>query len=203
MSIEGDHEERFRAAYSTHTRALLAYAARRCDALPDAADIVADTMLVAWRRIDAMPPEPETRLWLFGVARNVLNNHRRGRRRSERLGQRLRQELHEQSETVELPDGDTARLVHGALQQLKPLEREVVLLTISEQLTPSEIAVVLDLNSSTVRTHLQRARAQVRAHVEGSAAITPENLRGNSDDGHEAVEAHRAPHSHGPEEVTR
>ncbi|MEN9506503.1 MAG: hypothetical protein RI958_2429 [Actinomycetota bacterium] len=202
MSIESDREDRFRAAYVAHTRALLAYAARRCDAFPDAADIVADTMLVAWRRIDAMPPEPETRLWLFGVARNVLNNHRRGHRRSERLGQRLRQQLHEQSQTVELADGDTARLIQVALQKLKPLEREVMLLTISEQLTPSEIAVVLEVNSSTVRTHLQRARTKVRAHVEGST-VTAENLRRNSDDGHEAVEAHPAPHSHGPEEVTR
>ncbi|MEY4229637.1 MAG: hypothetical protein RLZZ362_486 [Actinomycetota bacterium] len=202
MSNESDQEDRFRAAYSAHTRALLADAARRCVALPDAADIVADTMLVAWRRIDAMPPEPETRLWLFGVARNVLNNHRRGHRRSERLGQRLRQELHEQSQTVELADGDTARLVQVALQQLKPLEREVMLLTIGEQLTPSEIAVVLELNSSTVRTHLQRARTKVRAHVEGST-VTAQNLRRNSDDGHEAVEAHPAPQLHGPEEVTR
>lgn len=203
MSIESDQEDRFRAAYSAHTRALLAYAARRCDALPDAADIVADTMLVAWRRIDAMPPEPETRLWLFGVARNVLHNHRRGHRRSERLGERLRQELREQSQTVELADGDTARLVRSALQRLKPLEREVMLLTISEQLTPSEIAVVLELNSSSVRSHLQRARAKVRAHVEGSTAVTAENLRRNSDHGHEAVEAHPAPHSRGPEELTR
>jgi hypothetical protein len=35
----------------------------------EAADVVADTMLVAWRRIDDVPPEPGTRLWLFGVAR--------------------------------------------------------------------------------------------------------------------------------------
>jgi len=202
MSIESDHEVRFRAAYSAHARVLLAYAARRCDALPDAADIVADTMLVAWRRIDAMPPEPETRLWLFGVARNVLNNHRRGRGRSERLGERLRQELREQSQTVEPAYGDTARLVHAALQDLKPLEREVMLLTISEQLTPSEIAVVLELNSSTVRTHLQRARTKVRSHLEGST-VRAEILRRNSDDGHEAMEAHPAPHSHGSEEVAR
>lgn len=69
MSIETDREDRFRAAYAAHVRALLAFSARRCDHLPDAADIVADTRLVACRRIDAMPPDPDTRLWLFGVAR--------------------------------------------------------------------------------------------------------------------------------------
>lgn len=196
-------EDRFRAAYAAHARALLAFAARRCDSLPDAADIVADTMLVAWRRIDSMPSEPETRLWLFGVARNVIRNHRRSHRRRERVGDRLRDELRDHSQTDEAAADDTSAIVLAALQRLKPLEREVILLTIGEQLTPAEIAVVLKLNSSTVRTHLQRARAKVRTQLESNTTTASENLRRDTDDGHVPVEAHPAPPSHGPEEITR
>ena len=194
-------ERRFRAAYSAHVRALLAYTARRCACLADAADVVADTMLVAWRRIESMPPEPETRLWLFGVARNVLNNHHRGERRREQLGDRLRAQLRDQA--VEFTPDHTSVVVHEALQRLKPLEREVMLLTIGEHLAPAEIAVVLGLNSSTVRTHLQRARAKVRLHLEASTMGRSTDMRRNDDHGHGEVEAHPAPHSHGPEEFTR
>ena len=48
------------------------------------------TFLTAWRRLDEMPPDPETRLWLYGVARRVLANHHRGEHRRSALAERLR-----------------------------------------------------------------------------------------------------------------
>ncbi len=62
-------EGKFRSAYESHARALLGYALRRTATPADAADAVAETMLTAWRRIDIVPDEPETVLWLYGVAR--------------------------------------------------------------------------------------------------------------------------------------
>src|SRR4029450_2647016 len=51
-----------------------AYARRR--AAPDAAqDVVADTFLVAWRRLEDVPEDALP--WLYGVARRVLANQRR------------------------------------------------------------------------------------------------------------------------------
>ena len=47
----------------------------------DAADAVAETFAIAWRRADGCHRAGEARLWLYGVARNVLANHRRGRAR--------------------------------------------------------------------------------------------------------------------------
>ena len=42
--------------------------------------------LVAWRRRDELPGEPLP--WLYGVARKVLANHRRGGARREALAER-------------------------------------------------------------------------------------------------------------------
>lgn len=202
MTIEDEREVRFRAAYAQHARALLAFAARRCNSLPDAADVVADTMLVAWRRIDRVPPEPETRLWLFGVARNVINNQRRGHRRRLGLGERLRQQVSEQGNELDIVDTDVTRAVRTALQRLKPAEREVMLLTVGELLTPTEIATVLDLNPSTVRTHLQRARTKLRSDLTARRSNASGVLRHDRDGGHERIEAQVMPRSHGPEEVS-
>ena len=59
----------FRALFDKNHAALLAYALRRTPDASDAAEVMADTMLAAWRRIDDVPAGEETRPWLYGVAR--------------------------------------------------------------------------------------------------------------------------------------
>ena len=55
--------------YEENARDLLAYAQRRVPVAEDAADLVAETYLIAWRRIGEVPRGDEARLWLYGVAR--------------------------------------------------------------------------------------------------------------------------------------
>src|SRR5690554_1101728 len=86
-------EESFRALYSDNFDRLLGYALRRVEVPEDAADVVSETFLVAWRRIRDLPEGDEARLWLYGVARRILANHYRSQSRREQLGERLRAEL--------------------------------------------------------------------------------------------------------------
>lgn len=61
---------RFDEIYRAQYRAIYAYMHRRLGpGVVDAADVAADVFAVAWRRIDEVPPAPEDRLWLYGVAR--------------------------------------------------------------------------------------------------------------------------------------
>ena len=62
------------------------YLARRTD--PDTADdVLADTLLVCWRRVDDVP-DPALP-WAYGVARKCLDNAVRGQRRRERLAAKV------------------------------------------------------------------------------------------------------------------
>ncbi|MEV4357463.1 sigma factor [Nonomuraea sp. NPDC049625] len=63
---------RFEAVYRATYDQITAYAGRRCDSPQDAADVVAETFVIVWRKIDELPPGAEARLWVYGVARNVL-----------------------------------------------------------------------------------------------------------------------------------
>lgn len=73
---------------------LLAYFERRVTPRADAADLLAETMLIAWRRVDHLPADAERqRMWLFAIAANVLANHRRSLSRRSALADRLRQHL--------------------------------------------------------------------------------------------------------------
>lgn len=58
---------------------LLRYFERRALPIDDAADLVSETLLVVFRRADAVPlGGEESRMWAFGVARKMLAGHRRG-----------------------------------------------------------------------------------------------------------------------------
>src|SRR5215469_15307329 len=87
------HRRRFEAIYTQNFGPVLGYALRRTSSADDAADIVAETFLTAWRRIEDVPGGEEARLWLYGVARRILANHHRGQRRKSDLGERLRLEI--------------------------------------------------------------------------------------------------------------
>jgi RNA polymerase sigma factor (sigma-70 family) len=164
-----EHEERFRRVYEGAFESLLAYALRRVEQPADAADVVAETFLVAWRRGRQMPDGAEATLWLYGVARRVLANHYRGGVRRERLGERLRQRLGGGGHGPGLGEGGdpghevSERLtVQGALARLAELDREVLLLTFWEGLEPREAAVVLGVSPVAARARLSRACARFR-----------------------------------------
>lgn len=153
--------ERFQRLYAAHFDAMLGYALRRVEVSEDAADVVAETFLVAWRRIADVPAEPRTRLWLYGVARRTLDNHRRGGSRRVALGDRLRHQL-----SVVVPDHATAVTEHlaaaDALSRLAARDREVLELAAWEGLEPREIAEVLGTSAIAVRTRLSRSRRRLR-----------------------------------------
>jgi RNA polymerase sigma factor (sigma-70 family) len=174
-----DHEpgaRRFGLLFDTHRRTVLAYALRRVDDPADAADAVAETFLIAWRRLGDVPPGPEARGWLLGVARRVLANQRRGARRRDGLAERLASELTAQLATLD-PPSDIDLAVRRALARLSHDEREVLLLVAWEGLTPAEIAAAMGIRAVTVRSRLHRARRRLRAELDSPGSNTTDNPR--------------------------
>lgn len=157
---EADPGDRFRRLYAEHFNAVLGFALRRCDRPEDAADVVAETFLVAWRRLGHVP-ETDTRPWLYGVARRVLANHRRGDRRRAALGSRLRDQLaHLSPDVAESVARRTD--VEAAMARLSGRDEEILQLHLWEGLEPREIAEVLGTTPEIVRPRLSRARARLR-----------------------------------------
>ncbi|MEI8407326.1 MULTISPECIES: RNA polymerase sigma factor [unclassified Kribbella] len=148
--------ERFEEVFGAHREAVLGYLRRRTDSGHDAADLLADTFLVAWRRLDDVPPGNQTRPWLYGVARRVLANHRRGEGRRHALATKLRQELSDLETTdAALPDDTPAARAFRALPEQ---DRELLSLVAWEELDTAQIATVLGISNNAVRIRLHRAR---------------------------------------------
>ncbi len=162
--------------YDLHAGAVTAYALRRSSA-NDAADVVAETFLVAWRRIEDVPPEPETRPWLLGVARRVAANQTRGDRRRTELGRKLSSRLVNRfAEQPPIERLDERSTLGAALTRLSDDDRELLMLVAWDGMTPTEVAVVMGLSSGVVRKRLFRARkrlAGAREQVERERSERP------------------------------
>jgi RNA polymerase sigma factor (sigma-70 family) len=168
LTAQAERQHRFEAVYAAHHGPILGYLLRRTDSPDDAADVMAETFLTAWRRLDEVPGDPEARLWLYGVARWVLANHHHGERRRSALADRLRADLAVSYRPLEYT-GELAQIAE-AYRRLPRAEREVLALSAWEGLDHGQIAVVLDCSRNAVRIRLHRARKRfARELADGQA----------------------------------
>jgi RNA polymerase sigma-70 factor (ECF subfamily) len=173
----------FSRLYREQGRAVLVYALRRVGDPEDAADVVAETFLVAWRRLAEVPSDAGARLWLYAVARRVVANLHRTERRRTRLGRRLAESLRTELATHPAPGGQAAEALR-AISGLGDDDRELLLLVSWEGLSPGEAAKVLGISSLAARSRLHRARRRLRALLEeresastGRPELDPEEAR--------------------------
>ena len=150
---------KFNELFEVNRLDILKYLLRRSANSDDAADALADTFLVAWRRIDAVPDGLEGRLWLFGVARNIRLKQFTKSQRATTLNDRLTLELRS---VAPAPKGDEIGSdVRKAFSRLTQSDREIVELSAWEGLTPAEISSVLGISANAARVRLHRAKRRL------------------------------------------
>lgn len=184
----------FEGFYRQHRPAVLAYALRRTDRPADAADVAAEVFVVAWRRRSEVPADPHARLWLFGVARHALANHRRGQLRRSRLQSRLLEGVQELAPDPATAAGAAERRteVLGALRALPENDRELLMLVGWDELTPQQAARVLGVSPALARVRLHRARQRLRKAL-NPLAQRPHQAGQVQHNGHPPVPAGETP----------
>jgi RNA polymerase sigma-70 factor (ECF subfamily) len=167
--------DRFADIFDRHAPFVHRYLARRLGR-EIADDLVAETFLVAFRgrqRYDVA--RRDARPWLYGIATNLVGQHRRHELREYRLRQAIVPEANEVCHADRVAADVTAQGVHGvlfsALGRLAPGDRDVLLLIAWEDLTYDQVATALEIPIGTVRSRLSRARKQVRDHLGGTNPI--------------------------------
>jgi RNA polymerase sigma-70 factor, ECF subfamily len=156
-----DHDSRlrFEAVFRQHHPQVLAYARRR--APQDAADVVSEVFLTAWRRLDDLPADALP--WLLGVARRIIANARRAaaRRPSVPIG-----------DPATVADAGSSLIervsVAEAFRRLSDLDREVLMLVAWDGLPAARAARVLGCSVPTFHVRLHRARTRLARALEGA-----------------------------------
>lgn len=146
----------FATVYAEHLPAISRYLARRVER--DAVeDLAADVFALAWRKRDAVTPGEELP-WLYRIAANLVANHRRKLAASTSFIASLRPaDSAPAADDIVLADQSLA----AAWKQLKAKDREVLALSVFEDLPVATIATALGVSANAVSIRLHRARKQL------------------------------------------
>lgn len=160
-------EERFEGLFRENYPFVRAYALRRTSG--DAAqDVVAETFLVAWRRLDDVPADALP--WLYGVARRVLANQRRSADRGAALAERLAGGAPRGPGVDPGDSAGDAELLRLALSRLSEPSREALMLVAWHGLSGVRAARAAGCSRAAFAVRLHRARARLTAEL---AALQP------------------------------
>jgi RNA polymerase sigma-70 factor (ECF subfamily) len=157
----------FGVIFERHFGAIHDYLRRRLDRqLAD--ELASQTFLVAFdRRGQFDRRRSDSRPWLFGIATNLLRNHRRREVRELRAIAELAPEPALGIDGVESRiDAERMRgLLAQALADLPAEEADVLLLLVWAELDQAEIADSLAIPIGTVKSRLSRARGRLQAEL--------------------------------------
>jgi RNA polymerase sigma-70 factor (ECF subfamily) len=167
--------ERFAGVFDRHSERIHGYLARRVGR-DDADALLGDVFRIAFQnrgrydlsRVEAAP-------WLYGIASNLVRQHRRAEQRQLRLATRLAsvRVLDDPGPEHDVDAVTDASMAMKLIAGLDDGERDVVLLYAWEDLSYAQIAEALDVPIGTVRSRLSRARARIRRQLDAREAPAP------------------------------
>jgi RNA polymerase sigma-70 factor (ECF subfamily) len=153
----------------THTRRVYAICYRFTNSSTDAQDITQDVFLRVFRSLKSFrSTEGRFAVWLARLTRNLLIDHYRKSkldRSTDSIEDQLpvlREKASIGSRTEALLAGrEAGEILQAALQRLSPDLREAVVLRDLEEMEYKEIAQVLQVPDGTVKSRLNRGRAEL------------------------------------------
>ena len=173
--------QRLESMYRLHAPAIARYLVRRGATIDDAADLVNEVFLTAAARLDALPSGDDEALpWLLVTARNHLWNLVRSRERARLAHEQLDAETTAPDCLAQMLNSQIPGNVYRALLELSESDRELLLLTGWDDLSPQQAAEILGLPRSAVRVRLHRARQRFdRAftHMESNTVMKPRSAK--------------------------
>ncbi|MFB7252538.1 RNA polymerase sigma factor [Microbacterium sp. NPDC056234] len=158
---------------------LLRYFMRRVNPPEDAADLLAKVFLALWEKGGRVPTTNEgARMWCFGIARNVLREHRRNGKKAIDLARTLRDYLHDapkhhSSAAATAESRMRASDIRRAMTLLNDRARELLILIYWDNFSIADAARLLSVNESTARTLHARALRRLEVALEADETLPP------------------------------
>lgn len=155
--------EKFAVIFDRHAPHIQRYLARRLGQQV-ADDLLAEAFLVAFSKRERYDTSrPDARPWLYGIATNLVGQHRREevrRHRPPSAGPPV--DDHADRVAADVTAQAMRSMLISALAALSAEDRDVLLLVAREELSYLEVAEALAIPVGTVRSRLNRARRKVR-----------------------------------------
>jgi len=172
--IERKRQE-FEAEAMPHMQALYNFAVRLCRDSEDAADLVQETYLKAFRFFDKFERGTNCKAWLFRILKNsYINRYRKTSKEPDVVGYDVVEDFYEtirdpniaaSAPEEEVFSNAMDDLVARAIEELPEEFSTVVILCDIEEITYEEIADFVDCPIGTVRSRLHRARKMLASRL--------------------------------------
>ena len=166
-------EEQFRAFYERTARPLWAYLSRMTGSRQEADDVLQEAYYRFYRAGTVHTDETHRRNSLFQIATNIVRDTvRHSKRREDIQVPREPERVAEARSSRPAPDREAAVRTDlaRAMQQLEPVQREMLWLAYAQGASHEEIADVLGLKPVSIRTLLLRARRKLAGLLSGGVA---------------------------------
>jgi RNA polymerase sigma factor (sigma-70 family) len=178
--LSGDREA-FEQLVGKYQNPIAAFAYSACGDIAQSEDLAQETFLVAWRKLRDLKEPAKFKSWLFGIARNLINNSARRQSRnplagSHELDENLTSTVLTANPTENAITKEEQAILWQALEHIPELYREPLVLFYREHQSIQRVAEALDLTEEATRQRLSRGRKllheRVIAFVEGALEQT-------------------------------
>jgi RNA polymerase sigma-70 factor (ECF subfamily) len=165
----------FRALVERHSRSIFRLAYRMTGNEHDAEDVVQETFLRAYRRLNRFESRSDFGTWLYRIAINCALDLTRGRRKHQEHHDSTQQEESVELRTLAAKDPPQDRLVFGvevqqkvasALAEMSCNERAAFVLRHYQELSIQEVARALGLRTSATKHSIFRAVRKLRRQLQ-------------------------------------
>ena len=180
QALAGDRDA-FRELVDRHSRSIFRLAYRMTGNEHDAEDVVQDTFLRAYRRLDKFESRANFGTWLYRIGVNCALDLMRARRRHHEQREPENPETLEVVERIPTdapaPDrvvfsGEIGARVEAAMNELSAIERSAFILRHFEGFSIEEIGRALNLRSSATKNSIFRAVQKLRRALEPAVSPT-------------------------------
>lgn len=159
----------FEAVYRAQAPSVYRFCLTQLRDVMVAEDAAADVFAAALRAWPPVEHGSGVKVWLFGIARNVVADHYRAARRRERLHQLLNR----RHRTTTRPDPEAAvelrddvRRVGEVIATLKPRDQTLLGLRVASDMSHADVAHVMGMSEEAVRVAIHRAIKKIRTQLE-------------------------------------
>jgi len=138
----------------------------------DAEDAVQEAFLGIWQGAARFDPEKgsETTFITTIVRRRLIDRHRKRGRQLDTASLENQPVATRENHTEQVAISEEATMVRQRMASLRPAERRVLELAISEGMSHSEIAESTSMPLGTVKTHARRGMIRLREMLEADSA---------------------------------
>jgi RNA polymerase sigma-70 factor (ECF subfamily) len=168
LIAQGD-DRAIRTLFARHRVRIYRFALRLVGNEATAEDLVADVFFEVWRRAGQFQGNSQVSTWLLAITRNMALSVLR-RRSTEELDESAAERIEDSADRPDtvMQKAEQSAIIARCLKRLSPAHREIIDLVYYHEKSVDEVAKIIGIPQSTVKTRMFYARAQIAKMLQHS-----------------------------------